>query len=68
VEAVPFVLRGGDRIYRTGPDELVLLLPGSDLTGAAAMCLRLQTAVRDVLVRRELPEIMLSARPFERAA
>ncbi|HEY1332095.1 MAG TPA: GGDEF domain-containing protein [Actinomycetota bacterium] len=68
VEAVPFVLRGGDRIYRTAPDELVLLLPSADLTAAASMCLRLQASVKDVLDRRELPHVMLSARAFERAA
>ena len=68
VEAAPFVLRGGDRIYRAGPEHLALLLPASDLTGAASLCLRLQAAVKDVLVRRELPQVMLSARPFERAA
>ena len=68
VEAVPFALRAEDHIYRTGVDELTLCVPGTNLSDAAAMSLRLQMAVKDVLVRRELPPVILSIRPYQQAA
>jgi len=68
VEAIPFAMRAEDQVYRTGIDELTLYVPGSTLGDAAGMALRLQLAVKDVLVRRELPPVMLSVRPSERAA
>jgi GGDEF domain-containing protein len=68
VEAVPFVLRAQDQVFRTGIDELTLLMPGSDLADAAVLCLRVQMAVKDVLVRRELPGVILSVRLYVNAA
>jgi GGDEF domain-containing protein len=68
VEAVPFVLRAQDQVFRTGIDELTLLMPDSDLADAAVLCLRVQMAVKDVLVRRELPGVILSVRLYVSAA
>jgi hypothetical protein len=68
VEAVPFALRAEDQVFRTGPDELTLCVPGADLSDAAVMGLRLQMAVKDVLVRRELPPVILSIRPYQQVA
>ena len=68
VEAVPFALRAEDQVFRTGIDELTLLMPGAFLPDAAVLCLRVQMAVKDVLVRRELPGVILSVRPYVSAA
>ena len=68
VEAIPFAMRADDQVYRTGADELTLYIPRATLSDAAGMALRLQLAVKDVLVRRELPQVMLSVRPSDRAA
>src|SRR5205823_1031128 len=68
VEAVPFALRAEDQVFRTGPDELTLCVPGANLSDAAVMGLRLQMAVKDVLVRRELPPVILSIRPYQQIA
>ena len=68
VEAVPFAFRAHDQVYRTGLDELTLCTPGADLSDAAVMSLRLQLAVKDVLLRRELPGVILSIRPYQQAA
>jgi hypothetical protein len=68
VEAVPFALRAEDQVFRTGTDELTLCVPGADLSDAAVMGLRLQMAVKDVLVRRELPPVILSIRPYQQVA
>ena len=68
VEAIPFAMRAEDQVFRTGVDELTLYVPRASLADAAGMALRLQLAVKDVLVRRELPQVMLSVRPSERAA
>ena len=68
VEAVPFALRAEDQVFRTGTDELTLSVPGADLSDAAVMGLRLQMAVKDVLVRRELPSVILSIRPYQQVA
>jgi len=68
VEAIPFAMRAEDQVYRTGADELTLYIPRATLSDAAGMALRLQLAVKDVLVRRELPQVMLSVRPSDRAA
>jgi GGDEF domain-containing protein len=68
VEAVPFALRAEDQVFRTGIDDLTLCVPGADLSDAAVMGLRLQMAVKDVLVRRELPAVILSIRPYQQVA
>lgn len=68
VEAVPFALRSQDQVYRTGLDELTLCVPDTGLSDAAVMSLRLQMAVKDVLVRRELPAVILSIRPYQQVA
>jgi len=68
VEAIPFAMRAEDQVFRTGVDELTLYVPGASLSDAAGMALRLQLAVKDVLVRRELPQVMLSVRPSDRVA
>jgi hypothetical protein len=68
VEAVPFALRAQDQVYRTGLDELTLCVPDAGLSDAAVMSLRLQMAVKDVLVRRELPAVILSIRPYQQVA
>jgi hypothetical protein len=68
VEAVPFALRAEDQVYRTGLDELTLCVPDAGLSDAAVMSLRLQMAVKDVLVRRELPAVILSIRPYQQVA
>jgi GGDEF domain-containing protein len=67
VEAVPFAMRSQDQVYRTGLDELTLCVPDAGLSDAAAMSLRLQLAVKDVLVRRELPPVILSIRPYQQS-
>jgi Diguanylate cyclase, GGDEF domain len=68
VEAVPFALRSQDQVYRTGLDELTLCVPDAGLSDAAVMSLRLQMAVKDVLMRRELPAVILSIRPYQQVA
>jgi hypothetical protein len=68
VEAIPFAMRAEDQVFRTGVDELTLYVPRSTLSDAAGMALRLQLAVKDVLVRRELPPVMLSVRPSGRVS
>jgi GGDEF domain-containing protein len=67
VEAAPFATRARDRIYRIGPDELVLLMRESDEDGAKAAAARLEQTVRRTLSDRRLPSIRLGIHLLDRA-
>ncbi len=59
VEAVPFVLRARDRVFRTAPSEMTLFLDGTDERGAEAARARLESTVQRVLANRGLPSVEL---------
>jgi len=58
VEAVRVSLRESDSIYRSGPDELTLLLRGRDPGGDQAR-MELEAALRRALAERGLPSVRL---------
>jgi GGDEF domain-containing protein len=62
VELVPFMVRARDRIYRTGPDELALLMPDTDDEGMEVALERLVDKVPKVLAERRLGEVRLVPR------
>jgi GGDEF domain-containing protein len=66
-EVVPFALRARDRVYRTGQDELALLLRDAEEDGAAAAASRLEAAAARALTDRRLPAVFLSIRPLDLA-
>jgi diguanylate cyclase (GGDEF)-like protein len=45
-------MRAGDEVYRRGGEELVVLLPGTDLGTAASVAERIRRAVEDLGIRR----------------
>jgi hypothetical protein len=61
-EVVPFVVRGRDRVYRTGPSELALLLPRTDDEGANVALSRLLTEVPRIMAERKLGQVRLVPR------
>jgi GGDEF domain-containing protein len=61
-EVIPFMVRGRDRVYRTGPDELALLMPATADEGKEAALRRLISGVPKVIADRKLGEVRLIAR------
>jgi len=64
VEVAPFALDSEARVYRSGIDELALLLPHPDVTFAGQARDRLSDAVERILAVRHLPSIQLTLRPM----
>jgi hypothetical protein len=62
VEVVPFMVRGRDRVYRTGPDEVALLMPATGEEGADVALGRLLENVPLVLADRKLGWVRLAPR------
>jgi hypothetical protein len=67
-EIGPFVLRGRDRMYRTGPVEVTLLLGDTDLRGAEAVWSRLESTMQRAMLDRGQPAVRLDAEIMEVAA
>jgi GGDEF domain-containing protein len=65
VDAVPFVLRSKDRLYRTGADKLVLFLAETSGEKALIAGQRLEEHVHASLAARRLPEVCLAMRPLD---
>ena len=53
-------LRGQDVVVRTGGEEFVLLMPGTDASAAAACCERLRNTIRDEAWDRIAPGMVLT--------
>jgi len=68
VEVVPFMLRGRDRVYRTGPDELALLMPHTDVDGMEAALARLLEMVPRSIAERKLGNVRLVPRRVRMAS
>jgi GGDEF domain-containing protein len=68
VEVAPFALRARDRVYRSGRDQLMLLLPGADDDGVEAARWGLEMALGRFLSDRGFPEVRLAARRIDPAA
>ncbi len=68
VEVVPFMLRGRDRVYRTGPDELALLMPHTDVEGMESALARLLEMVPRSMAERKLGDVRLVPRRVRMAA
>jgi GGDEF domain-containing protein len=68
VEVAPFALRARDRVYRSGRDQLMLLLPGTDDDGVEAARWGLEMALGRFLSDRGFPEVRLAARRIDPAA
>jgi hypothetical protein len=62
VRAAPQALSEGDRVYRSGWQELTLLLSDADVESARAGLRALATAVRPILARLGLPAVRLMMR------
>jgi GGDEF domain-containing protein len=62
VEVIPFLVRARDRVYRTGPDELALLMPGTGDGGKEAALRRLLEHVPKAIAERRLGEVRLIPR------
>lgn len=61
-EVIPFMVRGRDRVYRTGRDELALLMPATADEGKEAALRRLISGVPKAIAGRKLGEVRLIAR------
>lgn len=59
-EIGPFVLRGRDRIYRTGPHEVTVLLAEASPEGAEAARGRLESATQRAMHDRGHPGVLLA--------
>ncbi len=68
VEVVPFMLRGRDRVYRTGPDELALLMPLTDVEGMEVALARLLEMVPRSIAERKLGSVRLVPRRVRMAS
>jgi GGDEF domain-containing protein len=68
VEVAPFALRTEDRIYRSGRNQLTLLLPGVDRAGAESARTALETALQRRVADRGFPELHLAARRLDPVA
>jgi GGDEF domain-containing protein len=68
VEVAPFALRARDRVYRSGRDQLMLLLPGADDQGVEAARWGLEMALGRFLSDRGFPEVRLTATRVDPAA
>jgi len=60
VDAVRVSLRRSDNIYRSGPDELTLLLKGRDPGAGDQARMELEAALRSALAERGLPSVRLA--------
>ena len=68
VDVAPFTLRTQDRVYRSGRNQLTLLLPATDAAGAESARKGLEDALQRTLAGRGYPEIRLSARKVDAVA
>jgi GGDEF domain-containing protein len=68
VEVAPFALEGRHRVYRSGRDQLILLLPGADDERVEAARWGLELALGRFLADRQFPEVRLNARRIDPAA
>jgi len=68
VEVAPFALRTQDRIYRSGRNQLTLLLPGTDGAGAETARSTLEKALHRRLAGRGYPPMRLAARKLDPVA
>jgi GGDEF domain-containing protein len=59
-EIGPFVLRGRDRIYRTGPHEVTVLLAEAGPDGAEAARGRLESATQRAMYDKGHPGVLLA--------
>jgi GGDEF domain-containing protein len=65
VEVAPFALRTQDRIYRSGRNQLMMLLPGADRSGAESARSALEAALQRRLHGRGYPEVHLASRNLD---
>lgn len=68
VEVAPFALRAQDRVYRSGRNQLTLLLPAADEAGAETARRDLEAALQRCLSGRGYPEVRLFARKLDAVA
>jgi GGDEF domain-containing protein len=68
VEVAPFALRARDRVYRSGRDQLMLVLPGADDEVVEAARWGLEMALGRFLSDRGFPEVRLTARRVDPAS
>jgi hypothetical protein len=63
VEVGAIVLAPKDRLYRTGEQELTLLLEDAGATDASEAAARLEVGVAPILAARRLPSVHVRIRP-----
>ena len=68
VEVAPFALRAEDRVYRSGRNQLTLMLPAADEAGPERARRELEAALQRCLAGRGYPEVQLSARKLDAVA
>jgi GGDEF domain-containing protein len=68
VELAPFALRTQDRIYRSGRNQLTVMLPGTDPAGAESARSALETALQRRLDGRGYPEVRLASSKLDPVA
>jgi len=68
VEVAPFALRAQDRVYRSGRNQLTLMLPAADEVGAEGARRELEAALQRCLTGRGYPEVRLTARKLDAVA
>jgi GGDEF domain-containing protein len=68
VEVAPFALRAQDRVYRSGRNQLTLMLPAADEAVAETARRELEAALQRCLADRGYPEVRLSARKLDPVA
>jgi GGDEF domain-containing protein len=68
VEVAPFALEARHRVYRSGRDQLILMLPGADDERVEAARWGLEFALGRFLADRKFPEVRLNARRINPAA
>jgi GGDEF domain-containing protein len=68
VEVAPFALRTQDRIYRSGRNQLTLLLPGTEGVDPERARAALEVGLRRRLDGRGYPEVHLAARKLDPVA
>ena len=67
VEVAPFALAARDRLYRSGRDQLILVIAGTDDAGVEVARSGLEAALRRFLSDRGFPEVRLNARRVDPA-
>jgi hypothetical protein len=68
VEVAPFALRTQDRVYRSGRNQLTVLLPGGEGAGAEGARSALETALQRHLAGKGYPDLRLTARKLDPVA